>query len=116
LDRVGKVTVVTVADPYLDANTARDFKKQVSTLLDGSSRLVIDLGRVQFVDSSGCGALLTCLKQVNTVGGELKVCGVTKPVRKVFDVLCMDRILDTCETREDALRALGESTPALANH
>ena len=111
LNRIDGACVVTVRDSWLDANTARDFKKQMADVVDDCPRVVLDLGRVEFIDSAGCGAVLTCLKKVNTVGGSLKVCGVNGQVRQVFDLLCMDRVLDLCASPESALKSLNETVP-----
>lgn len=109
LNRIGDACVVTVRDAWLDAHTARDFKKQFAALVDDCPRAVLDLGRVQFIDSAGCGAVLTCLKQINEMGSSLKVCGVTGQVREVFDLLGMDRVLDLCPSPEAALDSLHEA-------
>ncbi|MGH9677750.1 MAG: STAS domain-containing protein [Candidatus Acidiferrum sp.] len=107
IESLGNVTVVTLTSKFLDASNAPDLKKQVTTLLEHSPRLVLDLGRIDFVDSSGCGAILTCLRQVNTVAGKMAVCGVTPPVRALFDLVRMNRILEIHDSREAAVRAIG---------
>jgi len=104
-EKIGDVAVVTVAAEYLDANNAREFKQQIADLIAGSPKLVLDLGNVLFMDSSGLGALLTCLRQLSGSGGDMKVCGVTKPVRALFELVRMNRILETYPSREDALKA-----------
>jgi anti-anti-sigma factor len=107
IETVGPVAVLTVADTFLDANNAPALKRQVAALVEHASRVVLDLGRVEFMDSSGCGGLLTCLRQVNGVGGKLAVCGVTPPVRALFELVHMNRVLDVHETRESAVKAAG---------
>jgi anti-sigma B factor antagonist len=107
IETVGNVSVLTVPGTFLDAGNAPAFKREVAALVERSPRLVVDLGRVDFVDSSGCGAILTCLRQVNAVGGKLAVCGVTPPVRALFELVRMDRILDVYDSREAAIHAAG---------
>lgn len=103
-ETVDGVTVVTVKADFLDANNSRAFKEQMLELLDHSPPLVlIDLGQVQFIDSTGCGALLTCLKRVSELGGDLKICCITSPVRALFDLVRMQRILQIFKTRAEAL-------------
>jgi len=74
-------------------------------LLETHSKLVIDLGRLRFVDSSGLGAFISCLRKLNAKGGDLKLCGMQKPVRAVFELVRMHRIFDIYATREEAVRA-----------
>jgi anti-sigma B factor antagonist len=67
--------------------------------------LVLDLGRVQFIDSRGCGAILSCLKHISPAGGDLKLCQVNPTVRMVFDLIRMSNICPVLGTREEAVQA-----------
>jgi anti-sigma B factor antagonist len=71
------------------------------------ARLVLDLGQVQFIDSSGCGAILSCLKALTGHGGDLKLCRITPTVRNVFKLIRLDKICDLFDTRDAAVRAFG---------
>lgn len=105
IETVGDVSVLTLCGAFLDASNAPAFKQQVASLVERTSRLVLDLGKVEFVDSSGCGAILTCLRQVNGVGGKLAVCGVTRPVRALFELVRMNRVLEVHDSRDAAIKA-----------
>jgi anti-sigma B factor antagonist len=107
VEAVGAVSVLTVTGTFLDASNAPALKQQVAGIVERASRLVLDLSHVEFVDSSGCGAILTCLRQVNSVGGKLSVCGVTRPVCALFELVRMNRILDVYDSREAAIKATG---------
>jgi anti-sigma B factor antagonist len=63
------------------------------------------MSELKFVDSSGLGAILSCLRQQNASGGELKLCGMLKPVRALFELVRMHRIFDMYNTREEAIMA-----------
>jgi anti-sigma B factor antagonist len=105
IEKTGDVTVVALNVEQLDASNADDFRRDLAPVLESCRNLVLDLSRVQFVDSRGCGAILSCLKAVSAAGGDLKICQVAKPVRLVFELIRMHRICEICNTREDALRA-----------
>jgi anti-sigma B factor antagonist len=105
VDTVNDVTVLTIHGEALDASNAKEFKQAATPLVEGSKKLVFDLSRLQFVDSSGLGAILSCLRQLNACGGDLKLCGMTKPVRALFELVRMHRIFDILNTREEAIRA-----------
>jgi anti-sigma B factor antagonist len=107
IETVGNVSVLVLTGTFLDASNAPALKQKVAGLVERSSRLVLDLSRVEFVDSSGCGAILTCLRQVNGVGGKLAICGVTRPVRALFELVRMNRILDIYDSRDAATKAAG---------
>ncbi len=105
VEPVGDVTVVTLNDEQLDASNADDFRQEIGPVLKDCRKLVIDFGRVQFVDSRGCGAILSCLKQLSANKGDLKLCGVGRYVRTVFDLIRLHRICEIVDTRDAALRA-----------
>ena len=103
-DRIGDVTVAVVPVEELDASNAAEFKRDVAPLLEATTKLVFDLSRVRFVDSSGLGAFISCLRKLNAKGGDLKLCGISKQVRAVFELVRMHRIFDICGTREEAVQ------------
>ena len=105
IETVGDVTIVAVDVEELDAGNADAFRRALAPALKDCRKLVLDLDRVRFVDSRGCGAILSCLKQISPAGGDLKLCQVTPPVRMVFDLIRMNNICEIVETREDAVRA-----------
>ena len=106
-DKVGAVAVAAVPVEELDASNAGEFKRDVAPLLEANTKLVLDLSRLRFVDSSGLGAFISCLRKLNAKGGELKLCGMSKQVRAVFELVRMHRVFDICSTREEAVRAFG---------
>jgi anti-sigma B factor antagonist len=105
-DKVGDVTVVVLPGDQLDAGNAKDFKRDIAPLLEPCTRVVFDLRELRFVDSSGLGAILSCLRQLNGKGGDLKLCEMTKPVRALFELVRMHKIFDIYPTRADAIQAL----------
>ena len=104
-DKVGDVIVVTLQGEHLDAGNTKDFKQDVTALVEPNAKVVLDLSRVQFVDSSGCGAILSYLRQLKSAGGDLKLCAVTKPVRSLFELVRMHRVFDIFNTRDEAVKA-----------
>jgi anti-sigma B factor antagonist len=105
VEQVGDVTVVTVQAEQLDAGNADEFRELMTPVLAGCRNLVLDLGKVQFVDSRGCGALLSCLKQVSGHGGDLKLCCVTKFARNALNLMRFHHLCEITDTRDQALQA-----------
>ena len=99
------VAVAAVPVDELDASNAGEFKRDIAPVLQASGKLVLDLGRLRFVDSSGLGAMLSCLRQLSAKNGDLKLCGMSKQVRALFELVRMHRIFDIYATRDDAVRA-----------
>jgi anti-sigma B factor antagonist len=113
LKQLGRVTLLTVLDTYLDARNVAQFKALITQLQDNSPQLVLDLSQVQFLDSPGCGALLSAVRCLDRFGGQIKVCCLTRSVRNSLDLLQMLCILEVYETRDEAIRAfvIGTALP-----
>ena len=104
-DKIGDVGVAAVPVEELDASNVGEFKRDIAPVLEANTKLVLDLSRLRFVDSSGLGAFISCLRKLNAKGGDLKLCGMSKQVRAVFELVRMHRIFEICGTKEEAVRA-----------
>ena len=77
----------------LDASSARDIKEKVDSLArENRVKLVIDMGGVDFIDSSGLGSLVSSLRSVNKLGGDIKVATLQDQVRAIFELTRLHRI------------------------
>jgi anti-sigma B factor antagonist len=104
-ETVGEVLVVSPQHEYVDASNSQQFKDDLAAVIGDRNMIVVDLSRIQFIDSAGCGAFISLLKQVKARGGEVKLCGLTRPVRTLFELVRMHRIFDIFNTRDEALKA-----------
>jgi anti-sigma B factor antagonist len=105
VDQIGEVGVAEVPVDELDASNVPEFKRDITPVVDSNTKLVLDMSRLHFVDSSGLGAILSCLRQLSAKGGDLKLCCLSKQVRAAFELVRMHRIFDIYPTREEAVRA-----------
>lgn len=105
VDKVGNVMVAVIPVDELDASNAGEFKRNIAPIVAADTHLVIDFSRLRFIDSSGLGAVLSCLRQVSAKGGDLKLCGMSKQVRSTFELVRLHRVFDIFATREEAVRA-----------
>ena len=105
VDTIGDVVVVSVLVEELDASNVDEFKRSMTPVLEANTKLVFDLHRLRFTDSSGLGAFLSCLRHVNARGGDVKLCGLSPQVHAVFELVRLHRIFDIYSTPEEAVRA-----------
>jgi anti-sigma B factor antagonist len=77
----------------------------VAAIADGRHRVVVDLGRVEFIDSTGLGALIGSLKSTRQAGGDLRIARPTAQVQMIFSLSNLDRILTSYPTPEVAFDA-----------
>lgn len=104
-EKIDNIAIVTLNGEVLDANTVSEFKNEISSILKTEQYVIFDMNQVQFVDSSGVGAILSSLRTLNSEGGDLKICSLTKPVQALFELVRMHKIFDIFNTREEAIIA-----------
>lgn len=88
------VAVIRVGAPTLETANVPAFRKALAPMLERDDRLVLDLQEVSFMDSTGLGSLLSCLRAVKERGGTLKLAGLTPDVAALFEMVLMDRVFD----------------------
>jgi anti-sigma B factor antagonist len=64
-------------------------------LAQGRSRLVFDASALDYVDSSGIGAIVSCLTEVKKAGGDLRLAGANPRVQRLFNMTGVDKLLRT---------------------
>ena len=106
LEKIDDVVVVNLPGDVLDANNSPEFKQNIAPVLEENRKVVFDMGQMRFIDSSGCGALLSCLRSLRGQGGELRLCGVSDQVGSLFKLIRLDQILGVFGSREEAIRAV----------
>lgn len=104
--RVDEVLVVRPELSRLDASVAVTFKERVGELiLQGDRRLVLDLARVEFLDSSGLGVLVALLKRTGGEGA-LALAGLRPAVSRLLQLTRLDRVFGIHDTVEQAAAAI----------
>lgn len=103
LETVDDLAVIIIPGENLDATNAKEFKRDIFPAFEGRSKVIFEMSGLKFVDSSGLGALLSCLRSLNSSGGELKLCEMSTPVRALFELVHLHRVFDIYDTREEAI-------------
>ena len=104
VERKDQIAICRVSGD-LDAGSANELVADLDREIDGgSNRLVLDLGRVAYIDSSGLGALVKVLKKTRLVGGDVRLAELEPEVRKVLELTRLDKIFEISRTTEDAVR------------
>ena len=98
----------TVCRPVgeLDAFTVNGFRDRLGELVD-TSRVVIDLSDVPFMDSSGLGALIGGIRRAREHGGEVAVACSRPTLTRLLHTTGFDRIVPVTDTLDAAVDALG---------
>lgn len=92
---------ITVEETRLDAAVATAFKDRIrEVLVDAPGLVVLDLGRVDFMDSSGLGAVIWALKAMPS-DKRLELTSLTPNVERVFRLTRMDSVFNFRSTPDD---------------
>lgn len=88
----GDVLVVSVRERRIDAAVVILFKEEMRGIIDGSTqRVILDLSQVEFLDSSGLGAVVSVMKHMGPER-KLELARLTPTVQKVFRLTRMDSV------------------------
>ena len=103
------VLIVCVKDRRIDAAVAVRFKDKMQEMTGASQeRVILDLGDVEFLDSSGLGAVVGAMKHLGRER-RLDLANLTPTVEKVFRITRMDRVFRIFPTTEAALEAVADA-------
>jgi len=105
-DQYPDVLLITVQSQRIDASGAIQFKDRMRELTGQTSdRVVLDLQMVDFVDSSGLGAIVASMKQLGP-GQTLELAALSPAVEKVFRLTRMDSVFTIHALSSDAIESL----------
>ena len=93
----------------LDAFTVGQFRESLNDL-GSTSRLLIDLGGVPFLDSAGLGALIGAVRRSREAGGDVAVYGARPAVARLLHTTGFDRVASVSDNEHDAALALAEAS------
>jgi anti-sigma B factor antagonist len=105
---VGRVTIVHCNGRIVAGGESESLRAHVAWLLRDRRSIVLHLGEVGFIDSSGLGTIVRTLTSTRQVHGDLKLCNVPEHVRKVLELSHLSKLFDTHESEENAVAAFYE--------
>jgi anti-sigma B factor antagonist len=103
--RVGDIAVVTCRGRIVEGEESNALQRHVNGLLPFGSDILMDLGGVEFIDSSGLGLLVRLLIRIRAASGSLQLCAPTPRIREVLRVTKLSSIFESHETEAEAIAA-----------
>ncbi|HTL71188.1 MAG TPA: STAS domain-containing protein [Candidatus Eisenbacteria bacterium] len=94
------VTVFQV-DGEINISTSPELKKQYEKL--SAKKLVVDLEKVNYIDSSGLATLVEILKKTKSQGGSLGLAGMSEKVRSLFEITKLDKLFSIFPSQQEAV-------------
>jgi anti-sigma B factor antagonist len=88
------VAVARLESDSLETGNVAAFRGAITPITDKNERVVLDLSQVSFMDSTGLGAMLSCLRSLKAKNGSLKLASLTPEVAQLFEMVMMDRVFE----------------------
>ena len=102
----GDVTVLVLTGQMLLDDGDLAFGKRISDLIDrGRAKIVLDLGGVTYIDSSGVGMMVFQLKTLKQKGGDMKLLHLNQRAESLFGMLKLLIVFERFEDEAAALRS-----------
>ena len=108
-DRTLAIPVVEIPGRLVYGDNEGILKETIDDLLNqGDRRIVLDLEKVSFIDSSGLADLVSAHKSVAQAGGALKLVRVNRKVRSVLTITNLLQVMQVFEDEAEALKSCQE--------
>lgn len=106
-EEIQGVTIVTLHLKRATAEIAKDFKAFLFDLMDDkkATKVVLDLSGVEFADSSFLGAIVSGLKKITGVKGDIKIMGLQPPVRAMFELTRLYKVFEIFDNKDDVINS-----------
>ncbi len=91
----------------VDISTAPQFKRELEAAVsEGSTKVVVDLSQVTFIDSTALGVLVGAVRHLHPLGGSMVVVAGGHAVMRPITLTGLDRVFTIVATRDEALAEL----------
>ena len=104
----GKVGVIEVKGSLVGGEETDELRNTVADFVEqGTKKLIIDLGKVTYLNSTAIGVLVSTHTTFSKNKGQVKLCNINKNINNIFVITKLTLVFDVAETREDAIKAFG---------
>ncbi|HLZ41628.1 MAG TPA: anti-sigma factor antagonist [Candidatus Sulfotelmatobacter sp.] len=102
---VGRVTIVRCKGRIVAGGEVEALREHIAWLLRDRRAIVLHLGEVVFIDSSGLGTMVGTLTSTRRARGDLKLCDVPEHVQKVLRLSQLAKLFEAHESEDNAVAA-----------
>jgi len=98
--------VIEMKGKIMGGPDAETFRNDLQKLIDQDKKnVIIDLGKVSFMNSSGIGIIIGGFKTMRANGGDIKLCNADKRLKSLLMVSHLNTVFDTHDSLESAVNA-----------
>ena len=104
--QVGDVTVLDAAGRITLGEGASTFREKIRELISGGKKkILLNLGEVSYIDSSGIGEMVSGFTSVTNNGGQLKLVGLSKRVKDLLQITKLYTVFEAFDDEAEAVRS-----------
>jgi anti-sigma B factor antagonist len=111
-DVIDGVSVVHLSGAIFFDQDSTSLRVHVKDLLDKSRRIVLDLGNVTRIDSSGLGTLVALYVSARKVGGDVKLANLGNHIKEALRITRLVTVFDIFDRTEDAVASFDRAKAA----
>lgn len=105
-----ETTCILEVEGEIDVYTSPQLKQElVKQAESGTKHLIINLSKVEYLDSTGLGVLIGGLKRLREVEGNLALVGPGMRILRIFEITGLDKIFDIHQSEAEAAAKEGVS-------
>ena len=88
----------------LDGIQGTQLRREVAGLIElGVRNILIDCTKINFIDSSGLGALVTMMKSTKQVNGKFAICSINDQIRILLELTSMNKVITIVQDQDSFL-------------
>jgi anti-sigma B factor antagonist len=111
-DQIDGVSVVHLSGAIFFDQDSSSLRVHVKDLLGKSPRIVLDLGNVTRIDSSGLGTLVALFVSARKVGGDIKLANLDNHIKEALRITRLVTVFDIFDKTEDAVASFKRASAA----
>jgi anti-sigma B factor antagonist len=105
----GSAVIVHCAGRIVFGDESAAFRDRIKNILLGTRQIVLNLSKIEYIDSGGLGTLVGLLASTRNRHGEIKLVGATKRVTDLLKRTRLDTVFHSYESDDEALAAFQEA-------
>jgi anti-sigma B factor antagonist len=103
----GKIGVIEVKGSLVGGDETDELRSAIADFVEqGTKKLIIDLGKVTYLNSTAIGVLVSAHTTFSRNKGHVKLCEINKNINNIFVITKLTLVFDVAETRDEAVKAL----------
>jgi len=107
IDKEASFPVLCLQGNLLERNEAQELLEETNDMIaNDSHKIIIDLGELEYINSSGLHVILNIFTRIRNANGELVICNVNEKLQKLLVITKLHEVIKQTISREEAATLL----------